>query len=171
MKILKFLLFIPVILCLSCSTPGGKKDFYDGSIQTYQIYSLLVINQIVPNEGYISTDETYNLPKYNWVKTIFSNEIRAEFSPWELGINDCDDTSLAAQHFARRYNYKYSPLRQNGIAFGQFFYKTDLGIYHAINFFIYREQENFKVGFYDAQTGQIIELSEAERSSCIFWII
>jgi len=123
-----------------------------------------------------TVDAKYVLTTKEWVTRDFSQGLAAfqfqmGINNWTAESNDCDKFSLATMFYAKWLSFSSKNRNVNAsLGMGEVFYmKTGLGG-HAINFFIFKEQDgSLMVHFYEPQTRTFVTLSDVERSSIFFW--
>lgn len=112
-------------------------------------------------------DSAYSCPSLKWVEREFSDAFRANLNSKDMWIyvaerNDCNQFALQAWSDARAMHVR-STKSKTGLAFGMFLYSKDQNLSgHALNVFIYRDHDLFRVAFYEPQTYKIVNLSEME---------
>lgn len=146
-------------------------------VEKYYILMTVKKAGIVPaTELYL--DELYVLPNYDWIKNEFSKSFKSlkyylNILTWRPEINDCDNFSNGARFLANVLNSNSTNKKAN-IAVGEYYYVTDQGGGHAINFFIHSPSHNINdlvLDFYEPQNDTIIKLSQNEKQSCLGLII
>lgn len=115
-------------------------------------------------------DAEYQHPTEAWVKGAFWGGLRpflTAISDYWLEVWDCDNFAQAAALYASILHAK-SKRRREGTAllFGEFWYDRDSGGGHAINFTIVYDGA-YRLIFFEPQTGEIVQISESERASCL----
>jgi hypothetical protein len=174
-EFINILILIGLCLTIGCSTTNfsPKSDYStnkpetDGIIEIDEIY---VVVSVYPLNGATIGDKTYVLPTKRWIQTIYANYLAVEAysKTYKIEAFDCENFSLNAQNIASLLG----ATGQYQLAIGEFYFIQDLNNRaHAVNFFLYKEQNDIKIGFIEPQTGQIINLSEKEISSCLYWRI
>ncbi len=120
-------------------------------------------------------DKEYSLPDRNWILTEFSiawNSLQKflNIKDWRAETNDCDDFARGAAFLAQVLHARHK--FETGLAIGEFYFNSDvMKGPHAINFFIYKENEELKLGFYEPQTYLECQLTDMERAKCFYWRI
>ncbi len=156
-----------VIGCKTIDSTSYVAPETDGTIQIEDIYVTVGVH---PSNGSVISDKTYYLPTKHWIKTVYVNYLSSKFynKKYKLESFDCDNFSLGAQEVASDLN----SLNDYQLAIGEFFYiqeSTNRG--HAINFFLYKEGGDVRMGFIEPQNGRIVYLTRNEIASCIYWKI
>ena len=165
-------IILSVLLLFGCS----KQDNHPVStfkMTGQKIRIHLATNGIIPSLSMYS-DRNYAVPSKNWVAGAFSDSFfsfkqQLASSNWTAEENDCDDFARFSAFFAQ-YLHHNTPnkLKNTALSFGEFLYETKELQGHAINIFLYREQEKVKIGFYEPQTCKIVILTKEEIESCYF---
>ena len=125
-------------------------------------------------KGFV-VDNLYVLPSRLWIEKEFSQALSQfqrslKTSVWTAEENDCDDFSRFAAFFAEYLHYNtQNKLPKTALCFGEFAYQRDIGGAHAINVFLYRENNKVQMAFYEPQTCKVVVLSESEKMSCLFY--
>jgi hypothetical protein len=164
---------LPLLYAVGCSKKGAN-IVTDFKLKSNEVDSALSSLGVMVS-GHIA-DAEYALPAKSSVEGMFSRNLwellnTIKSASWTEEDNDCDNFADVASWFAQ-YLHHNTPnkLQKTGLAFGSFWYNKDDGSGgHAINFFLYRENGQAKVGFYEPQTQSIVRLSEGEIASCSFW--
>ena len=117
-------------------------------------------------------DSSYVFPTLSWVKGPYSDGLSKFLADWvehyRAERSDCDDFSDAAAFYARGAHRFTEGQEGVALAFGEFYYKPDSGGAHAINAFFTVEHDALELMFYEPQTQKVINLSQAEITSCIY---
>lgn len=164
------------VLFVSCSKSGGTNTVTDFKLSKSQVNDFLGdTNKVIPMDGAVAADAEYALPTLGWIKGDFSsafNSFKFQLgnSQWHSESNDCDDFARFAAFFAQYLHHNTTrKLANTGLCFGEFWYVTTAGTGHAINVFLYRENEKVKLGFFEPQTGAVVNLTKQEIESCSFY--
>lgn len=119
-------------------------------------------------------DGKYYLPTEEWVLKSFYPAFKKDLFEnnnvvYRPEANDCDDYSLYAIAFAKRYFNRGRTVKMP-IAFGEFVYRVKNSTNnHAINIVaIQRGNSDQEIMFFEPQTGRFIELTEEEKFSGYF---
>lgn len=161
------ILFFGLASCKTLDTQDGSIIAEtNGHIEMEEIYA--VVN-VYPSSGLIIADAIYVLPTKQWIENEFSIILNTKLkNKYKLEAYDCDNFAIGAENVASEINAKAN----HQLAIGEFYYiRDDRNQGHAINFFLYKEGNNVKIGFIEPQNGKIIDLSEKEILSCSYWRI
>lgn len=138
---------------------------------------------IVPYQTIIA-DTQYSLPTADWIAGDFARAFRTFLNEFRIAhyvpdLNDCDDFTFAAVFFMqllhRRGQVEHPPHRRTALAFGEFWYRRDIGGMHAINLALVRSTNNgplttdngpYAPVFFEPQTQTIVTLTQKEIQSC-----
>lgn len=133
--------------------------FQKNGIQTRE-YFLGDFNYLLPNKVWFFNEFTASLDSLlTFLKT---KEYKNE-------SNDCDDFARAGAFLAQTLHSRTSPDSNSGLLIGEFWYRRDDNVPHAINFAIVNEYNEYKLVFLEPQNGKELILSETEKKSCVFW--
>lgn len=120
-------------------------------------------------------DDLYALPSNSWVIDTFSEawaktKLILGIAAYEVDMNDCDDYARMCAGYAQVLNnqtIKALGLQRAALAFGEFWYTSPQGA-HAINAYLYREDQNSPVmiGTFEPQTGKPVELTRQQFYTC-----
>jgi hypothetical protein len=123
-------------------------------------------------------DSEYGLPTEDWITRVLYPAVyqsRKNDGEWiyQKNSHDCDDYAAEARVIANKLNNKTSNRGIRGIAFGEYHYMSKrLGGQHALNFGIIKKDNNdYKIVFFEPQDGSIVELNQKEIDSVTGWII
>jgi hypothetical protein len=119
-------------------------------------------------------DAAYALPAIDWIKGEFSNALRRavaalNLEQWRENENDCDNFAGLAKEIAsicHARSARKSGYGGTGLAFGEFWYLDTQQGHHAINVAIVGNLDALRLVFFEPQTGELVTLSEKERSLC-----
>lgn len=171
-KLLSILSLLFILILGGCSKPSVNTvtDFKMSSTDVYIFFQTI---KIFPQNTLVA-DSSYALPSKSWIENefsnafkIFKNELQA--SNWSTSSNDCDDFARFAAFFAQYLHHNtQNKLQQTALAFGEFMYVKDPSSPHAINVFLYRENNAVNIGFYEPQINAIVSLSQKEIKSAFF---
>ncbi len=169
------LIFLSLLGCSKHSAPSTNT-----TISSQQIEQVMMdIN--VGSMNYEVSDGVYSLPDRNFIGTDFSVALKSFFSQmgdsdYTSGENNCNVFSLGSSYFMKHlhHNTKTNKLDNTGIAFGEFYYIKEGadGGGHAINVSIVNDKNitnKFIVLFYEPQTCSIVQLTQTEIESCVFY--
>lgn len=116
----------------------------------------------------ISPDPFYALPALSWVEREFTDSFGV-FRPSQMaryadGDSDCDDfAECAAFHAHFLHRHTSGRPDKSALAFGEFYYQSRPGVGHAINCFLYHdEQQSLCLGFYEPQTARVVALTREQ---------
>jgi hypothetical protein len=176
-----YLYILILILSLSligCFKSGSNVEINDKKITNGDIFALIIRSNKIDALNYNIYDQIYVTPSKKWIEKEFSSDLNSFFFnnnllEGEQETWDCEDYTRAT-HFLITKLYKNSSTKQSltAIAFGEFYYITDEGTNHAINMFIVQNEFNqLELVFYEPQERRIVELTEMEKKSCLFWKI
>ena len=120
-------------------------------------------------------DESYILPEQWWVQTTFAQAWLTTMSILNTGTyrpltNDCDDFARLCAAYAQLLNNATIlklGITDASLAFGEFWFQSATGP-HAINAYLYPTgvHKEIGIGFIEPQTGQTLNLTPDEISSC-----
>jgi hypothetical protein len=168
-RTISLILLFSLVGCSSLSKT--RYPVTSGDIDYKQLIRFLSSLDIDPSESPpVLSDDFYNLPTKDWVRYEFCNQLFQKLGErkWLKEVFDCDDFADFGHTFARQINYNKNHSQFRGIAFGKFYYYRRESR-HVCNFFIYKEDNSLKIGFFDVELYKIIELSKEELSSCYHW--
>lgn len=134
----------------------------------------LINKNNINTKSYFFGDFYYYLPNKHWVFNEFAKSLDSLLNflnnnTPNSASNDCDDFARAGAFLAQTLHSRTSPDSNAGLAIGEFWYKKDSGVAHAINIIVVRDYENLQLLFLEPQTGKEIILTENEKNSCFFW--
>ena len=171
-KILSLLLIS--LLMVSCSpqvpTPTGD------TLNKIQVKELMHSGGFTAYNELIY-DAEYAFPNIEWIQQEFYPKYWEFLKTQNLWVyveqsHDCDDFAGEARLFAQKLNNQTENKGKRALAFGELHYTTDEGVGHAINFALIKSAEgNFKILFFEPQTGESVILSEKEKASIEGWIL
>lgn len=140
-------------------------------IEGEDLYFLLVAdNKLIPSQGSVLADRYYYPVDIQWLKKEYKNKLAKKMYGriWTKESGDCDDATVLAKSLSSEMQWFDG---KASLALGEFYYVNRNDVGHAIIIFVYSQSQKLNVGFLEPQTGEIIELTEAERNSCSFWKI
>ena len=117
-------------------------------------------------------DETYVTVNKIWVaKTFYSwycnNLIRWGVKNWHKN-HDCDNKAGLFKELANVcYASNNKSSKAQSLAIGEFWYKIDNGVYHAINIIISKPYDTVEVNWIEPQNGNLLNLTLSEKKSVL----
>jgi hypothetical protein len=157
------------------------------TLTSEEVFNFVAYTNWVTTTKAILADPVYALPSEKWVFGEFADAFKNFLfvfrnQKYTVEANDCDDFARAAGFFAS-YLHSGTPNRLSGtgIAFGEFWYVTDIGQAHAINFAIVVDEEVLKTTndfkkalkliFFEPQSSMRKILSTNEMQHSTYWRI
>lgn len=123
-----------------------------------------------PHTRVIAPDTDYAVPTLRYLRGAFWDSFQRD--RWGKGLkawrrrNDCDNFARAYAQHAQDCHAISSGNESEGLAVGEFFYTQTAGTGHAI-IVAFVDDDHRRV-FIEPQTGQEVQLTEAEIASCFF---
>jgi hypothetical protein len=120
----------------------------------------------------IFADVAYALPSEQWLGQGFANALLKFFTELKTAKysaegNDCDDFARGAAWFAQLLHRRTPHNARTALAFGEFWYRKDSGLMHAINIALVRDPDStYKPIFFEPQLYVVTLLSDREIQSC-----
>lgn len=134
-----------------------------------QVYILLQNKNIYSSYGGYADDELYLLPTLKWYKEVFHPVVQSQLST-KLAIKesgDCDDFVVLVEAQAVEMNWSNG---KAALPVGSFGYHRRDKIAHMVVFFLYDNNGEADIGFYEPQAGgHFVELNKEEMSRAIHW--
>jgi hypothetical protein len=166
---MRILLALLIILFAGCSKTGSPIPVSQRTLTNGEIDAWMWNNGF--GKGFIA-DASYDLPQKSWLEWQCGKEILDSFLKlgfvYQKGRWDCDKFAHEAVAVVHRLHYA-NRSSENGIAFGEVWFKRFAGGWHAVNFVFLDVQGEIKIMFYEPQSFEPLRLSNAELQTVAFW--
>jgi len=117
--------------------------------------------------------DRYALPTRDWIQDSFGrywhNRKRLENIRWTNGSQVCFHIAQLAAAFAGLcHDATTHRPKDTAFLFGEWWYKREDRPNHAVNFSMVYEEGQERLVWFEPQLGRLMELSDYERTNCIF---